>query len=63
MSRTVVITESITFSTGEAFEAARNMVLANAGDTVVVVDDSAGTLTVRNPNNDLTFVVQRGQYK
>lgn len=63
MSKTVVITESITFSTGEAFEASHSMTLANAGDTVVVVEDASGVLTVRKQDSDVTFVVQHGQYK
>lgn len=64
MTKTVTATCTVSFSVGESFETGgKNVVLAYAGDVLVVVQEHSTHLTVRKSGNDATFAVYPGQYR
>lgn len=63
MSKQVVATQSIQFSTGETFDGGNVLTLANKGDVLTVVKDHGTHLTVYNKEPAAVFDVYIGQYK
>ncbi|ARV77028.1 hypothetical protein PHABIO_397 [Pseudomonas phage Phabio] len=63
MTRTVTAICTISFSVGETTDPARVLVLAHAGEELIVVQDHGTFITVRKNGSNETFQIYPGQYQ